>query len=292
MKVVQIMGPSYCGSTALGYALNTIEGFFFGSEVRRHLRSFRNKNGGKYPVCDYCGKECEYWSKDFFDKTADSDSLQNIYNEFSSRYKDVEYFVDASKLLDSYKGTKPYARIVCVKHPLKLLASYLYNSRHNTFCDVDEYSQFRFLIDENKDEALEKAKNYLFGVMEKYRSFFSMDEEFFYFKTDEAHWHGMEVFSNLSEYLGCSGRMIDVASFSKYPCHSLGGNRAPVHLMKKNHNIKSHSNERFDFYERAQKFGDWRVDNKYSELMSHGFILDVKDLAVYQKCVSFLGYDE
>ncbi len=37
MKVVQILGPSYSGSTVLGYILNTAPGWFFGSEVHRLL---------------------------------------------------------------------------------------------------------------------------------------------------------------------------------------------------------------------------------------------------------------
>ncbi|MGV2929473.1 hypothetical protein ACE3G8_00110 [Vreelandella venusta] len=292
MKVIQIVGPSYCGSTVLGYALNTVDGFFFGSEVRRHLKSFRDKSNGEYPSCDYCGEECKYWSKSFLDKTASTDLLQPIYDEFSSQYKEVEYFVDASKLLGSYKGTNPFARIVCVKHPLKLLASYLYNSRKGTFCDVEEYSKFKSLIDENKSEALEKSKIYFSSLMSTYNTFFSMKQDFFYFKTDEAHFDKLRVFSELLEFLECGGREIDVVNFSKYTCHSLGGNRAPVHLMKKKHNINVRSNERFQFYERTEGYGDWKIDNKYKELMSQGFISEIEKLPLYKECVAFLGYDE
>lgn len=38
MRIVQIAGPAYCGSTALGFVLNTIPGFFLDPKFYCYLK--------------------------------------------------------------------------------------------------------------------------------------------------------------------------------------------------------------------------------------------------------------
>lgn len=292
MKVIQILGPSYCGSTVLGYALNTIDGFFFGSEVRRQLKSFREKSGKDFPRCDYCGSACAYWTQDFLEKTANSSSLDEIYKEFSSRFPQVDFFVDGSKLLKNYENTTAFARVICVKHPLRMLSSQLYNSRLNTVIDVNSYPEFMSKIDEHSDAILAKSKKYLKELSNIYTSFYAFDPDAFVFKSDEAHLHNMVLFDELLSHFECENKKIDILNFSKYACHSLGGNRAPVHLMKKQHKLKTGTNDRFSYYDRTNGFGDWKVDDKYKELLSKDFISLLMNTDEYNNSIDILGYSD
>lgn len=292
MKVIQILGPSYCGSTVLGYALNTLDGFFFGSEVRRQLKSFRDVNGNGFPICDYCGVKCCYWSHDFMKRTESFLNLQDIYNEFSASYPEVEYFVDASKLIESYSGTKPFARIICVKHPLRMLSSHIYNSRKKLNINIDDYSLFKGYVEANAEYMVEYSIKYLKSLLLTYQNFFSLGGDCFYFKTDEAHLDNMKIFDDLLVYLKVDNRILNVKEFSKFPCHSLGGNRAPVHLMKKKNSLKSSMNDRFEYYDRTESYGDWKIDNKYKEILPSDFAQYVQGIPEFKCLLDVLGYEE
>lgn len=291
MKIVQIIGPSYCGSTVLGYALNTIDGFFFSSEARRLLLSFREKNGNTFPICDLCGVNCKYWSESFFEKIKNVDNLQDLYDKFEEENPQIEYFVDSSKLLDEYEGTYPFGKIVCVKHPIRMLASQLYNLRKKLNIGSSSYNAVYSYIDNNQDEVLAYSDDYLKRLSETYSSIFRQVNSFFYFKTDEAHFDDMKIFRDLKEYLGILRSDIDVVNFSKYTCHSLGGNRAPVFLMKRANEIEVKSNARFNFYDRAESFGDWKIDQKYIEILPSSFLEKIYSNSSFRKCVDLLGYN-
>jgi hypothetical protein len=106
MKTCQIVGPSYSGSTVLGYALNTCDRVFFGSETYRLLKSFRQKASENnkcdwWPLCDHCGVNCAYWNREFFKEleSMNANTLSEVYELISIRYPDIGIYVDGSKQL-------------------------------------------------------------------------------------------------------------------------------------------------------------------------------------------------
>ncbi|UYO73879.1 hypothetical protein M0220_13475 [Halomonas qinghailakensis] len=290
MNVVQIIGPSYCGSTVLGYALNTVPGFFFASEVKRVLYSYRKNNGFSFPVCDFCGESCHYWSSDFFNKINNVNDLKKVYQCFSESYPDVEFFVDSSKLISDYKGTNAFAKIVCVKHPVRMLASQLYNVRKKININVSSYAAFKSILSEEPSYYLDYSKLYLDKLCRTYSDIKSEYAEFFYFKTDLAHLEKMKIFDDLMNYLGVCDRKIDVENFSSYRCHSLGGNRAPVNLMKKKNDQFFTVDSRSKYYDKALCLGDWKIDEKYKELLPRNFLDEICESSEFKKALKVLEY--
>jgi hypothetical protein len=293
MKIVQIAGPAYCGSTALGFALNTIPGFFFGSEVLFLLKSERIKQFGsedRFLRCNNCGMECDYWSKGFYESLREVDSLNVLYEKFSSQNPEVKYFVDASKRYHFFKNTEPFARIVCAKDPLRLLASYLYNKKNEMGIGSEDYQGFSEEILTKSDYIVSVSKKYLEQMEELYTRIFKNEGEFFYFQTDRAHEDNFSVFTDLMKYLKVESGLPDVTNFSNYECHSIGGNRAPLNLVGGRNKKSISSNPRFDYYRKQNEYGDWKLDNKYLEVLPESFRDDIVRTVEYCQLRGLLGY--
>lgn len=290
MKVIQILGPSYCGSTALGFSLNTIDGALFASEVVRATQKFRSrKPDGWLPVCDLCGSDCEFWTKEFMLSINDSDGLQEVYEKFREKHPGVKHFIDASKSMDNFRGTFPYKKIISMKHPLKMVASKFYNDRKKHGIYEDSYDGFRKVF--LKDEHISAVSEYLAWLKKRYEDFLTKNPDAFIFKADESHLGGFRDFGKLEEYLELEAGSIKPKTFSQYPCHSLGGNRAPVWLGKKKAGVKLKRNHRLDFYDQASSYGDWKIDDKWKFLLSSGFVEKVFLLDEYKEICRYLGYE-
>lgn len=195
MKIVQIMGPSYSGSTALGYMLNTADGWFFGSEIYRALKSFRDvslEKKGKVAevLCDFCGKECPFGSeslkKEIFD--LDADSLNEVYSLFSKYHPSIEVFVDGSKSMKWYQGNEGDWQIVSAKHPIRLVASHLYNNRYKIGFKGGSFEEFSGYIDKNINSAADFSSRVLRNLRFSYESMLDLPVKRPYLcKVDEMH---------------------------------------------------------------------------------------------------------
>lgn len=289
MNVVQILGPAYCGSTALGFALNTVEGALFASEVIRATPKYRSKKpAGWLPVCDLCGESCEFWTKDFFLSITDSGGLQEVYEKFERRHPEVKFFVDASKNMGNFRGTFPSKKIISIKHPLRMVASKFYNDRKKYGILEDSYDGFRGVFREG--EYVNDISEYLALLRSRYGEFLTKNPEAFVFKADEAHFSGFLKFRELEEYLEIEEGSIKPQVFSQYPCHSLGGNRAPVWLGKKRAGVSLERNHRLDFYDKASSYGDWKIDDKWKFLLSPDVVERISLLDEYKDVCDYLGY--
>lgn len=249
-------------------------------------------SGDAFLRCNNCGSGCNYWSQDLYDSLKDTNSLLDLYDKFSNRNPNIEYFVDASKRYHFFNDTNPFARIVCAKDPIRLFASYLYNKKNNFSLISDNYDDFRNEVYAEQSYIIKLSKDYFYGLYKLYERIFKNEGEFFYFQTDKAHKNDFLVFDDLKKYLKVQGRELDIMNFSQYECHSIGGNQAPLNLVKRKKNASVKSNPRFDYYQNLNEFGDWKVDDKYLRILPEEIIEKISSLSEFKILRDLLGYSE
>ena len=292
MKIIQILGPSYAGSTALGYALNTVEGYLFGSEIRRILPSFRSA-AKRRPSCDLCGSDCRYWSDEFYAEIDENkaENLDDIYSIFAPRHPEVKTLVDSSKLLTTAKGTSADFRILTVKHPVRLLSSAIYNDRKRLKFASEDFAEISVTLDENSEKTGKVIQGALREALRTYNAFFQNFDDLHVFKNDRAHQENFKSFTILEQKLGLENESIKARDFSTEPCHSIGENRAPFWLAQKTKSGQLVAQPRAKYYENSSSFGDWKIDDKYQLLFTEMTLSKIMSFPEYSELCACLGYD-
>jgi hypothetical protein len=296
LQIVRISGASYSGSTALGYVLNTAEGYFFGSETYRLLDRFQERSkrmSGRYrrPQCDVCGPACQYWSKDLLTEiwSARLDSLAAIYAAFSRHNPEVAVYVDGSKDLRWYDKDLAGKNIVSMKHPLRMIASSVYNDRKVIGLLSNEFDNIKQEISIKKELALSYAEKYLMRLSKIYDALFRSLENCLICRADQMHENGFAGFHELSAYLNLDTK-IHPTDFSGFPVHTLGGNRAPLWRVLERQTGREIDHPRKKYYDSAQAIGDWSLDNKYAILFTPEIQEALKGLEAYARACAVLGY--
>lgn len=293
MKIVRIWGASYSGSTAVGYALNTVPGYFFGSEVRRIVHAANE--GLMFPECDLCGSSCKYWNGSLFQElSARTSSLRELYEKFGERHKEIDVFVDGSKLPSFYKGVNTEFNIVSVKHPIRLLSSYMYNKRRDLGIETRGFKELGEYISSNIPKMGSVIDEYFAFLKRKYHSFGSaLGGEMFWFHVDRAHRLDFQMFRDFEQYVGLEEFAIDERNFSSYPCHSIGGNRAPVWAAQQKYaSVEKLKDPRKKYYLEQRKFGDWKIDNKYEDVIVNRTLDYCLSLKSYGDICEYFGYSK
>ncbi|MES3674772.1 hypothetical protein QC589_02320 [Halomonas elongata] len=296
MKVVQIIGPSYSGSTVLGYILNTKKNWFFGSEVYRllddHL-SAPGKKGKPNPQCDFCGETCEFWNSSLKNLVLENktNSLDDVYRWFSERNPDQEVFVDGSKSLRWFSGNEKDYQIVTAKHPVRLLASFLYNERKKSGYNEESIEGFGRYVDDNVDWFFKRSVLVLRRVVNNYKEVFEKFPDAFVCKMDELHCDEFLEMRKLEQYLNVEEKSFDVFNFSQYEVHPLGGNRAPYWQAMHSKGKKESFGERDSYYNNAESFGDYKIDNKFFHIVTKSLGERVGKSSEYQELSDILGYE-
>jgi len=293
VSVVKIVGPSYCGSTALGCAMNTGEGFFFGSEIYRQLKKFREEaKDGRFSSCDFCGPSCEYWSSDLHAtlRNLEVDSLAEVYELLAARHPEITVIVDGSKSTP-LPDENPDFIVVPTKHPVRLLASHIYNRRTRFGIDSEQLNVVGQLLEESWDEHQRTVARAANGFLKSYRDIFALCAEAHVFRSDEAHKDGFQAFRELEEYLGVSRGTFDPESFSRVPSHTIGGNRVPIWLTKNASGQSIPNNPRFEYYSSSSSLGDWKLDDKFEHVFRPPTLDAISSLPAYQALCELLDYD-
>lgn len=264
-RTVRIVGPSFCGSTALGCAMNTAPGAFFGSEMYRYLLSWRDHyNGGRFPSCDFCGLDCDFWSAELrADLEARRvDEISEIYRSLCERHPTITLMIDGSKHVPASDDT-PHVVVCPTKHPLRLVASYLYNRRARYGIRVDGLEEFASALDalDPLDDIVNRASGYF---LSRYRKIAAACPNAHVFRADHAHHDHFAEFRRLEAFLGLASRSFDPARFTSAPAHTIGGNRQPVWMTLRSSGRTSPTTARTVYYDSTQGTGDWKLDDKYS----------------------------
>jgi hypothetical protein len=296
MRVVRIFGASYSGSTALGYVLNTAEGYFFGSETYRLLLAFQERQKrltGRYrfPTCDMCGADCPRWSRALMRELRSDrvERLEQVYAAFARRNPEVAVYVDGSKHLRVYDLAVAGQNLVSVKHPLRMVASSTYNDRRQIGFSSTEFGELRQEISENRAVFLDYARAYLGKLSKIYAQILESLPDSHVCRMDAMHENDMEGFGVLAAHLGLEG--LDPTDFARFPVHTLGGNRAPLWKAQERQQGKTVDHPRRKYYETARSIGDWSIDDKHALIFTDAVRAEIMALGPYRRACALLGYD-
>lgn len=298
MNIVRIYGSSYSGSTVLGYILNSVDNWFFASEVYRVLPLWSKENSAKVN-CSFCGSACEYWTHDLKMYVQDSGLKVNtpeVYKYFSDHY-DIDTFIDGSKNRRWYNDSIDTRKIVTVKHPMKLLASFIYNTRkqwHMSQTITTSLGGFKEIILKERSLVISLINDKLGVFIYYYGNILSSLDEYIICKTDILDFDNYTHARKLCEYLGLDLCNLDIHNFSKYEIHPLGGNRAPLWSRKKTLNLSmkgEKDSDRLAYYDSASRESDYVHDEKYKELFSEELLFEIMKLPNYIELCELFGYD-
>ena len=272
--------------------MNTGEGFFFGSEMRRLLKTFRDANGGRFGICDFCGRSCAYWSVEFYEalRKTGVDTLPDLYQEFLVRHPEVRFLVDGSKTIPASQEAPPDYIIVPTKHPLRLVASHIYNKRERFKIQSDQLEQAGVELERSIVNGLQPIRVMLKSILNKYKATLASCRGAFIFRSDEAHRDGFRIFRDLEHHLGVPQRTFDPDAFTKKPSHTIGGNRAPVWITKDAHGQTTPNTPRKDYYTSSSSMGDWKLDNKYELLIRPSTLTVIRSIPAYSMLCELLSY--
>ena len=272
--------------------MNTGDGFFFGSEIRRLLKRFRAKRGGRFGLCDFCGPSCQYWSTDLYDvlRRAEVNTLPALYQELTARHPEIKFLVDGSKILPSNEEFPDHI-IVPTKHPLRLVASHIYNMRECFDIHSEQLEDVGIELEKSIGNDLQPVRRLLRRLAKHYRRILASFPDSFTFRADEAHRGEFQLFRDLERYLGVPPHTFDPDRFSKKPSHTIGGNRAPVWIMKEAHGRPILRTPRRDYYISSVSTGDWKLDHKYLLLIRPAVLERILSMPAYSQLCDLLAYD-
>lgn len=298
VRVVQIVGVPYSGSTVLGYILNATPGWFFGSEVYRLLPAYDNKVGGPQK-CAFCGDGCPYWEPELLTELRGQDrtaGVSRVYEAFASRHRDVDVFIDGTNSHERYAGSWSDTQVVAAKHPLRLASSHLYNQPERFGLGQNPpFADFRATLAEHPAQAVRRARWVLRTALHAYRKLMQAAPHAHVVRTDALHEESFAELARLREFLGSSHDRDSVVAFSRHEVHPIGGNKAPfwqrVDAGAPAARQPQARNERREYYTRAaDQLGDYRVDDKWRELLPDDVIAGIVELPPFEKLSDMLGY--
>ena len=115
MKVVGLVGASFCGSTVFGRVLSSLPGVIYPGE----LHWLVDKHD--IPLCYMCGDKCPVYGREF-EKTV---TLNNIYDRVAESVGGCETLVSGDKGLEHYTRytRRPDFYILLTREPLSHIAS-------------------------------------------------------------------------------------------------------------------------------------------------------------------------
>ncbi len=273
-QVLRIAGSSYSGSTALGYFLNTFDGFLFGSELYKLLPSFvQAYSPPRITPCDWCGMHCPVWSDTLRASILGKagSSLADVYEALFREQSAVRVLVDGSKsvrwYLDAPMDALPLTYVVAVKHPLRLLASFVYND-----ADLiprgrrDSLEACALYLAQRREDLLRYVDATCVRLRRQYEAIFELaaSSRHVVCHTDSAD----DVQRTLERLAGHYATTFDLARMNAKPCHALGGNRSLVWQVRgyaSGPGQPARDQARFEYY-REQGAGAIRQDNKYEIL--------------------------
>lgn len=299
MRVIQLVGPGYSGSTAIGFMLNANDGWFFGSEIYRLLASRQQKRPSRGATqCSVCGPRCPFWTQALRSEILSraEHTVADIYRAFAKAHPAVDSFVDGSKAASLYRRSWSDVQVITAKHPLRMVTSYLYNQpRKLGFKRSPEFSVFRAAGEKRSAEFIALAQLVMRRLLREYENVLQTAPNGLVCPTDELHLNTFEQFRRLCNHVGAPFDRGALQKFSAFPVHPIGGNKAPLWQRMDAAVARAEPaapNVRRRYYSHsAQAWGDYRIDNKFEEILPVGLRDEVMDLRAYAGLCDLLQYD-
>jgi hypothetical protein len=300
MRVVQIVGPSYSGSTMLGYVLNVLPGHFFGSEVYRLLPEHRRTARQPGPdTCLFCGPGCPYWTPALRAAVQGDPAatLTDLYRRFAGAHTDVEVFVDGTKALRWYDGHWQGRQVVSAKHPVRLVCSDLYNrSELLGLPQNTSFADFRAETVRRPSAFGQRARQVLDELLREYRQILAAAPEAHVSRLDQLTVDDLAEFGALCGHIGVVPDAAALRDFTAYEIHPIGGNKAPFWQRRTRvpqasaDQARETGLDRHRFYTADRSTGDYKVDDKYRDLLSESVLRRITKQPAYGRLCDLLGY--
>lgn len=303
--VVGILGPAYCGSTVLCYILNTDPHVFGGGELRRLV------DENATVACDACGVACPYWTPENirrFGGDSRGDGCEAFYQTIADitgartvadASKRESFFSESFLSAEERSSRARFAFVLCVKHPIRLYASYIYNTLLPvTRRGVSNYAELAvemggILGREVREAFLPHVAQELSRIYGRlYERFLNRPERpCLVLKHEElAGPVGARAIVAFVEE-GIGRRLaIDVQGFAGYEAHTTGGNRAPVWQSALARDAHFHVDDpRFGYY---REHRGMRLDQKYLRIMPPNLIRRLAESRFTRELCELLGYSD
>lgn len=292
-----VMGMPYSGSTLLSFILGSNAQVYNGADLH-HL------NPDRKGVCSLHKQDCPVLTPENLEKIYQSfHSCDDWYNNISEA-TNRPYICDASKQLAFFrdvlpKTQKPFVLIALSKHPMRAIASDLYNRLFARQLKMQALDDIREYIEANQTEVKNFLKNRM-GVLHRH---IAEREEVIdsakgkdnmvtlrYLKYEEYVDQPKAVFTEL---LKCYDLSFEdgFLNYPEYEHHPITGNLAPVWKVRekgRGPRKENKSNFRKSFYLKDDK--PIVLDQKYLSLFSADEIAWIQDLPDYNNILEKLQY--
>jgi hypothetical protein len=287
----------------LSYVLNTDPCIFGGGELRRLV------DADVEVECDACGPDCTCWTPDNLRlfRNGGRDEPPRLFYATLARITGAAIIADSSKwqsfFSDSFIAAQEsecgaeFAFVLCVKHPVRLYASYIYNELVcGTGRRVSSYAELMELMEgdlgrEARWRFLPHVANRLYEIYRHLHDRFvdNPDRPCLVLKHEQlAAPDGAADLADFVERALGYRPALDVQNYAAYEAHTTGGNRAPVWQSALARDPEfSVDDARFRYYRRHPGV---QLDQKYRRLMSPDLVRRVLDWEITEELCTLLGY--
>lgn len=294
--VFAVVGMPYSGSTLLSFVLGSNPYVYNGAD----LHYLNNTKGGQ---CSLHKEKCDVLSQtgleDIYSKFGNHDAWYDAISHHTGR----PYIVDASKQLSFFEQvlpltSKPVVVIALNKHPMRALASDLYNRLFDRKLKMKNLNDIHEYIEKNenkiKDFLLKRIRAILLDIegraslLEKIKLRDNVIDIAFLKYEDYLESPSKEFGKLLSKFDLFYDE--NYLNYTQYEHHPITGNMAPIWKMREDGKQKKTSNNDFrkDFY--GKNDSPVVLDNKYQYLFTKDLIEWIEDLREYKSLVLRLGY--
>lgn len=296
--VFAVVGMPYSGSTLLSFVLGSNPYVYNGAD----LHYLNNTKGGQ---CSLHKEKCDVLSQT---------GLEDIYSNFGnhdawydaiSHHTGRPYVVDASKQLSFFEQvlpltSKPVVVIALNKHPMRALASDLYNRLFDRKLKLKKLDDIHVYIKENEAEVksfLHKRVNAIFddvkareALLESVKNRDNIVDIVFMRYEDYLGNPGYE-FGRLFEKFGLIFEN-NYLNYTQYEHHPITGNMGPIWKMRNagKETVLSDNDFRKSFYGRCSS--PLVLDDKYQYIFGEKMIEWIQGLDEYNALVLKLGYEK
>lgn len=296
--VYAVVGMPYSGSTLLSFILGSNDKVYNGADLH-HL------NPEKRGVCSLHKNEC---------RVLNSQALERVYSHFGSCdewYDEIAgvtgrpYIFDASKQISFFKEVLPVTEkklviIALNKHPMRALASDIFNRLFDRKLKIKALAEIRSYMDQNKEEVKTFLKQRLKAIKKDVEERSKLLNEVSgrenvvkiknikyenYIKNPD------RVCSELLSFFELEYKE-DFLDYEKYEHHPVTGNMAPIWKIRSKGEEQQgdEKNYRKSFYMKSSS--SIVIDNKFKEIFTGKEIKWIESQVEYRELLSLLGYEK
>jgi hypothetical protein len=283
VKVIAVIGLSYCGSTLLNIIFGSHPRIYGGGELH-WLLTGKEPNANYKAICRICGENCPYWTPEALEAVR-----EDGFYAYIARLFDKEIIVDTSKMPAFFENISgrpsnqklQFVYVILVKHPVRHIASFIVNLKKEQRKRLRSRRDIKLQI----DTIYEYYENLFLNLGQTFSQgpFCIMQYEKMVFDPALALTPLLDILN-----LEYNPLMNDCYEQSH---HVIGGNSAALYQFKnkwQGETLDMISTMRQRYY--AKKRGIF-LDNKYLEALTPDEVKWIQKRKKVHKLFEMLGYD-